>query len=286
MEKTTQEKSSIKKVVTPKNSTGSKKPPMPRRKTQKDPSTMNRTEVDTWHVKMPKWLKTTLVALGFVLWVLACFFVVQLACSYVFTLLLTPEELTRPITNLIFAAVTYIAALAVIIIVPWKVLKMKTNREEMGLRGLPTWTDILLAPVGLIASLILAAILIMIFSAILPNVDWSQEQELGFNNLYSAGEMIQGFIALVVLAPIAEELIFRGWLYGKLRARIPMLPALMLCSILFGVLHGQWNVGLTTFAMSAMMCITRELTGTVWSGILLHMIKNGVAFYLLYVVMA
>ena len=97
-------------------------------------------------------------------------------------------------------------------------------------------------------------------------------------------DFIMAFICLVVLAPLCEEIIFRGWLYGKLRFRMPALPAILIVSVLFGIMHGQWNVGVTVFAMSLGMCVLREFTGTIWAGVLLHMIKNGIAFYFLFVV--
>ena len=90
-------------------------------------------------------------------------------------------------------------------------------------------------------------------------------------------------IALVFIAPIAEEIIMRGWLYGKLRSRLPLPLAIVLTSILFGFLHGQWNVGVGVFALSLVLCSLREITGTIWSGILLHILSNGIAFYLLYI---
>ena len=44
------------------------------------------------------------------------------------------------------------------------------------------------------------------------------------------------------------------------------------------------NVGVTVFVMSVVMCLVREKwTQTIWSGIVIHMIKNGIAFFLLYV---
>ena len=62
-----------------------------------------------------------------------------------------------------------------------------------------------------------------------------------------------------------------------------ILIANLLVSVLFGLVHMQWNVGINVFAMSVVMCALREITGTIYAGILLHMLKNGVAFYLLYV---
>ena len=37
------------------------------------------------------------------------------------------------------------------------------------------------------------------------------------------------------------------------------------------------------FALSIVLCGLREITGTIHAGILLHMLKNGIAFYLLFV---
>ncbi|MBQ2637586.1 CPBP family intramembrane metalloprotease, partial [Candidatus Saccharibacteria bacterium] len=54
-------------------------------------------------------------------------------------------------------------------------------------------------------------------------------------------------------------------------------------SVLFAIMHGQWNVGVNVFAMSIVLCLLREMNGTIYSGILLHILKNGVAFVLLYI---
>ena len=59
--------------------------------------------------------------------------------------------------------------------------------------------------------------------------------------------------------------------------------AIILVSLMFGAAHGQWNVGITTFTMSVIMCLIREkLTDTIWAGIILHMLKNAIAFYFLF----
>ncbi len=228
-------------------------------------------------------IKTILIGVAFAIWVGLCLYASQWVLAIIFRLILSDYTLKQPLTQLIYSAAAYVLCLLLTIFLPWKVLKIKTNRDELGLRGLPTWTDILLAPIGYIVFMLVSMLFMALMQAILPSVDWDQEQNVGFNSLYGSAQLLQGFIALVILAPIAEEIIFRGWLYGKLRARMSALPAIFIVSLLFGIMHGQWNVGVTVFVMSIAMCLLRELTGTIWAGILLHMIKNGLAFYLLYV---
>lgn len=215
------------------------------------------------------------------LWVGVVLIGVQYALAYLISAM--HLQVSEIVLQTIFSALVYVVALLVIIFVPWKLLKMKTTREELGMRDLPTWTDILLAPIAFIVFLIASGFIMAVMQAIMPSIDWTQEQDVGFNNIISNLDFVLTFLSLVVIAPIAEEIIFRGWLYGKMRRKMSAVPAILIVSLLFGLVHGQWNVGVVVFTMSIAMCLIRELTGTIWGGILVHMIKNGLAFYALYV---
>ena len=231
------------------------------------------------------WWKLAIWGIALAAWVGGTLFISQFLVAKIFILLLPESALASNVVNAIYSVVAYGVCLLMAIGLPWRVLKMKTTRDEIGMRGLPTWTDLLLAPIGFVATMILAWVLTFIMMAIMPFPKdvWEQTQNVGFHGLYQFHDYALAFICLVVLAPICEEIIFRGWLYGKLRFRMPMVPAMLIVSALFGIMHGQWNVGVTVFAMSIGMCFMRELTGTIWSGVILHMIKNGIAFYALFV---
>lgn len=222
-------------------------------------------------------------ALLLVLWVGCALLASQYLMAWVFRAIFSEESLPSAALQTLYAALVYILCLVLTIFVPSLAMKYKTTREELGLRGLPTWTDIFLAPVGLALFMVVAALLTALLMQLLPGIDWTQAQETGYENIIGGSDFTLAFVALVILAPVAEEIVFRGWLYGKLRARMTALPAIILVSGLFGVMHGQWNVGVTVFTMSLAMCVMRELTGTIWAGIILHMLKNGIAFYFLFV---
>ena len=245
------------------------------------------------------------------IWVAAAVIVAQLVVGYLMLWILGRETFTQPVPTAVYSALSYILALVwILFATPRITMKFKIkneakngkhlvsgklapkimDREDLGLKGLPTWTDIGLAPVGFIVAILLAAGLVAIFN-IFPWFDAGQVQDVGFS-VYSVGfDRLVAFIVLVVIAPIAEEIIFRGWLYGKLRPilsekvsdRASMIISILLVSLLFGIVHMQWNVGVNVFAMSIVLCGLREITGTIYAGILMHMIKNGVAFYLLYI---
>lgn len=234
------------------------------------------------------WKKVKWVA-GLLAWVGVSLVVCQLAVAIVMAGILG-DKLTQPVWTTVYTAIAFVLCLLLVVLVPWKLFKMKTNREELGILGLPTWTDIGLAPVGFAVYFIGAIILLALFATLFPGVDWQQTQEIGFENLFWLSDKILAFVSLVVLAPVAEEIIFRGWLYGKIRVKVPAWVGILTVSLLFGLMHLgfnvealQWNVAVNIFCMSVVMCVMREITGTIWSGMILHVLKNGVAFYLLFI---
>lgn len=226
-------------------------------------------------------------AIALTIWTGAMFFLAQIVVSLVALFFIKQFNLVtnENVVQTVIMAISYVVAVALIILPPWYLMKSKVGKDGLGLRGLPTWTDILLAPIGYIASMAATMAVLLVIQAFVPSFNLQETQDVGFRmeSLYSNADKMVAFAALVILAPIAEELIFRGYLYGKLRTRLSAIPAIILVSVLFGFMHGQWNVGIVVGVMSIFLCIARELTGTIYAGILMHMIRNGLAFYLLYI---
>jgi membrane protease YdiL (CAAX protease family) len=90
------------------------------------------------------------------------------------------------------------------------------------------------------------------------------------------GSVIAAYLATFVIAPLAEELIFRGVAYNLLRDAIPlkrrwaMLISCIVVSLLFGLYHGNFLQGIYTFILSIVLVIVHERTGTLWSAVLVH----------------
>ena len=188
--------------------------------------------------------------------------------------------------TLVQGVVAYIFALIVLVSVPWLIKRNITSTSELGIRRTLTWTDIGMSLAGFITYVLTAMVVLWLIVAIVPSFDVSQVQNLGFDRAIFGGERALAFVVLVIIAPVVEEIIFRGYLYGKLRAsHMPMWLVMATVSVIFGAIHGQWNVGVDVFVLSMVACILRETTGSIWAGVLVHMMKNAVAFYVLFISM-
>lgn len=186
------------------------------------------------------------------------------------------------VVQAVVAVLVYSLTIGIVIYTPYR-LKIRTSLADLGLTRLPSWTDIGLAPVGFVVYSLLVASLLAAIVSLLPSFPIGQEQDVGFEAFGSRLENLFAFVTLVVLAPFAEELLFRGYLYGKLKKYIPAVAATLATSLLFAVAHGQLNVGVDVFVLSLILCTLRSITGSIWAGVLVHVIKNGLAYYFMFV---
>ncbi len=83
------------------------------------------------------------------------------------------------------------------------------------------------------------------------------------------------FLEVAVLAPIFEECIFRGIVFGSLRRRFGWVVSAMLSAAIFSIVHGYGLVGFVAVWWSGFLWAwAYEKTGSLWPGILAHALNN------------
>lgn len=91
------------------------------------------------------------------------------------------------------------------------------------------------------------------------------------------------FVMIVILAPLVEELLFRGWIFGSLRARFSAGATILGTTFLFAVVHVD-QTGLYPVAVLVpgfILGVIRERTGSTKAAVLAHAIYNLVGWVLL-----
>lgn len=77
-----------------------------------------------------------------------------------------------------------------------------------------------------------------------------------------------------VLAPLVEELVFRGVLFPVLLQRLPLWAALTTVSALFALMHFHVPSIAPLFVLSFAFCLAYLATGTLWAPIVMHGLFN------------
>lgn len=169
-------------------------------------------------------------------------------------------------------------------------LRRQATFRTIGLIGKPGFKDLGYALVAYGIYFVAYLVILGLLNGVIPSLDVEQEQQIGFKN--AEGPLLAlVFVSLVLLPAIVEELVARGFLYSGLKRRLPKLYAVLITSSLFGIAHLQvgsgapllWVAALDTFLLSLFLIYLKDRTGKLWAPMGLHMIKNAVAFFAIFV---
>jgi membrane protease YdiL (CAAX protease family) len=175
----------------------------------------------------------------------------------------------------------------------WLVFKLlrwaRVKRQQIGMIR-PRVKDIVYTLSGYGVYFVSYIIVIVIASHFSNLINIGQSQKIGFESASGTGPLILVFISLVVLPPIAEEIMFRGFLFSSLRQKFRFRYAVIITSVLFGIAHLQfgsgapllWVAAIDTFILSCVLCYLREKSNSLWPSILLHGLKNFIAYIALF----
>jgi membrane protease YdiL (CAAX protease family) len=97
----------------------------------------------------------------------------------------------------------------------------------------------------------------------------------------SADSLILLALAIVVVAPVAEEVFFRGFLYrGLIETRLGIVGTTLLNSAMFAALHTQYDAFdiASIFAVGVVASLARWRTGSLLAPIAVHMLVNAISF--------
>lgn len=81
-------------------------------------------------------------------------------------------------------------------------------------------------------------------------------------------------VTVVVLAPVCEEVLFRGYIYGATKRFTDRFFACLFSAILFSVVHYNINAMLPLLFLAIILTLAYELTGSLWAPISIHALFN------------
>ncbi len=178
---------------------------------------------------------------------------------------------------------------SILLVIYWVVRRNGGSWRNLGFRrprprpnGEP-WTP------GRLIFFILGAYLVAIFTV----SAYSQiVSALGLHALEPGKQLPNGFFnhgylsvligfAVVIAAPVAEEVFFRGFLFAGLRKHLPFIFAALISGVIFSLAHGDPGLIIPFTLVGMILAYTYERTGSLFTDISVHFIFNAVSFSLI-----
>lgn len=156
-------------------------------------------------------------------------------------------------------------------------------REAFGGLGEPTWTVAM--PVLLGTLFILPAFGLHFLSQLiivqLGGEPTAQQAVQMVSAAKNQAEIILQIISVVLLAPMAEELLFRGVVYTSLKQAGHPVSAVLVSSLIFAAVHGSFALMLPLTVLAVVLVWLYEKTGSIIAPIIMHATFNAINFALI-----
>jgi len=92
------------------------------------------------------------------------------------------------------------------------------------------------------------------------------------------------FLASVIIAPLVEEIFFRGFLFQGFRQKYGWVAAIFLSSFFFAAAHLDPVAFIPTFILGCVLAYVFHRSNSLWPGIIFHFLINGSALAALYLI--
>lgn len=158
----------------------------------------------------------------------------------------------------------------------WAARQTGDARRALGLVAPASWPR----AVGLALGVVVAALAVS--AALEPILHAAREQGLAPDAARPAGPgpvigAVLAVVALALVGPLVEELLFRGLLTAAFRQRFGPLRTALLTAVLFALAHVLPRVIPPIFILGLALALVYERVGSTLPGILVHCLYNGIA---------
>ena len=113
---------------------------------------------------------------------------------------------------------------------------------------------------------------IALISGIIPE-SWLAVQNDAYSDVVLANPFMQ-FLSVGFVAPVAEELLFRGFIFGTLKKEMPPWVAILISAVIFGVAHMTPLGIIYATGLGILMGWLTWRTGSVVPSLFFHMAYN------------
>jgi len=258
-------------------------PPQPRAEVYETPADLGRpgeTLVETVLRKIPRLGSMDLAGIAFI-WVIYSMGVLTPLLSQAASSGTVQRAEPTPMTILGGSFI-----LAMIALVPLALISLRGSlRVFLGLHFTGLKKAMIVGPIVVLAMFVVLALLQLVgYDQLMKNLFGELDKQEPVKMVLEASDPALIFslgIAAVVMAPLIEEIVFRGYLYPAMRHFTGKHFAAIFSAIIFGAIHGNVMALLPLCLLGWVMAVAFEKSRSLWVPIAIHAIFNGTQFGLM-----
>lgn len=178
-------------------------------------------------------------------------------------------------THLLIVGAVF-SLLLIAIVLTFLILRTQNPLDLFGLRGVEPARNVKAACLGLVAAL---PVVYFIHSLCLLLMGEDAEPQPLLQFLAQNATLQDRFLLIgtaLIVAPVAEELIFRGYIFGVLRRYTGRWWAMVISALVFAAIHAHIPSLAGLFALAVALTLVYEGAGSLWAPILMHSLFNGI----------
>lgn len=180
------------------------------------------------------------------------------------------------VISALLEAIFLVAPLAVVFSRRLPAASFRERLRWLGFRSTPFGPALVVIVVGLVIGLsgsLIYSQLISYFHLPLQTNSETLLQEGKTAPLTTLGVLA----AAAIVAPICEEVFFRGFVFVGLLKRMPLWPSVLLSAVIFGVAHADLGSLIPLFIIGVTLAWARWRTDSIWPGMVIHAVNNTAA---------
>jgi len=173
----------------------------------------------------------------------------------------------------------YLAGMLLYLIIGGTILAVigpRAGWRDLGLQW-PNWLYLALVPPVFIFGMGIMILTNAGVALIVGEMENPQIESLSGGQPFGINELIALWVLIGGIVPIVEELFFRGVLHHLLRRRFNAATTIVVGAAVFAVVHFIPVLIPGLFVAGLCLGYLREQSGSIWPGVLFHMLQNTIA---------
>ncbi|HKR98894.1 MAG TPA: CPBP family intramembrane glutamic endopeptidase [Candidatus Dormibacteraeota bacterium] len=178
------------------------------------------------------------------------------------------SEVSTAVQSFVAQAAYYVGALFNLWVLVW--LRRGGTLSHLGFRRFQWWW-VPVAVAGAVGTLLIAGYLQELMQQSFPSLPNTQCTAVrhDYGHILALAIIVTCFIA-----PLAEETVFRGFLYGWLRKASPALIAIPASAAVFSAVHNVWLLAVPLFFVGCVLALFYQASRSIFPSVIVHALFN------------